>query len=68
MVTQAARIAPETKRLRASQSAIRATLDALRAAGVPVDKVCVIGGQVEIHCGHVEGVGASEKDGGLKQW
>lgn len=67
-MTQAARIAPETKRLRASQSAIRATLDALKAAGVPVDKVCVIGGQVEIHCGQIEGTASSKKDGGLEQW
>lgn len=58
----------ETKRLRASQSAIRATLQALKASGVPVDKVCVIGGHVEIHCGPVEGGSITEKDGGLEQW
>ena len=59
---------PEVRRLRASEAAIRATLQAMRAAGVPVDKVLVVGGQVEIHCGQVEGVVAPEKDGGLKQW
>ncbi|TIR97928.1 MAG: hypothetical protein E5X01_26990 [Mesorhizobium sp.] len=58
----------EIKRTRASQSAIRATLQALKAAGLPVDKVLVVGGQVEIHCGHVEGGSTPEKDGGLKQW
>lgn len=56
------------RRLRASQSAIRATLAAMKASGVPVDKVCVIGGHVEIHCGHVEGSAAPEKDGGLEEW
>lgn len=56
------------KRLRASQSAIRATLAAMRASGVPVDKVCVIGGQVEIHCGPVDGNASTEKDEGLEKW
>jgi len=54
--------------MRASQTAIGATLRALKAAGVPVDKVCVIGGQVEIHCGHVDGSTAPEKDEGLEKW
>lgn len=54
--------------MRASQAAISATLRALKASGVPVDKVLVVGGQVEIHCGLVEGAGAPEKDDGLKQW
>jgi hypothetical protein len=60
--------APEPKRVRASQSAIRATLSAMKAAGVPVDKVCIIGGNVEIHCGPVEGAATAEKDGDLEQW
>lgn len=58
----------EAKRTRASQSAIRAVLEALKASGVPVDKVCVIGGHVEIHCSHVEGDSAPTKDEGLEQW
>jgi hypothetical protein len=58
----------EVRRTRASQSAIRATLAAMKASGMPVDKVCVIGGHVEIHCGQVEGENAPEKDGGLEQW
>ncbi|TPN26588.1 hypothetical protein FKO01_25250 [Mesorhizobium sp. B2-3-3] len=61
-------LASEPKRMRASQTAIRATLQALKASGVPVDRVCVIGGQVEIHCGAVEGENSTDKDGGLKQW
>ena len=67
-MTRALALTPEVKRLRASQSAIRATLQALKASGVPVDKVCVIGGHVEIHCGHVEGGNDTKKDGGLEQW
>lgn len=58
----------EIKRTRASQSAIRAALAALKASGLAVDKVCVIGGQVEIHCGHVEGETSATKDQGLEQW
>jgi hypothetical protein len=58
----------EIKRTRASQAAIRAALEAVKASGLPVDKVCVIGGQVEIHCGNVEGVAAATKDEGLEQW
>lgn len=62
------RITPEPKRLRASETAIRAALRAVRASGLPVDKVCVIGGHVEIHCGHVEGSAAPAKDEGLEEW
>ncbi|MGX5827403.1 hypothetical protein [Mesorhizobium sp. 43Arga] len=65
---QAQRITPEPKRLRASEAAIRAALQALKSSGLPVDKVCVIGGQVEIHCGQVEGAATPEKDQGLEQW
>ena len=62
------RLTPQPKRLRASQSAIRATLAAMKASGVPVDKVCVIGGHVEIHCGQVEGAATQTKDEGLEEW
>ncbi|TPM89824.1 hypothetical protein [Mesorhizobium sp. B2-1-3A] len=65
---RAERIAPEPKRLRASEAAIRAALQALKASGLPVDKVCVIGGHVEIHCGHVDGGASPEKDEGLEKW
>lgn len=63
-----ARITLEPKRLRASQSAIRAALSAMKASGLPVDKVCVIGGHIEIHCGHVEAGSGPEKDEGLEKW
>jgi hypothetical protein len=68
VVTKAFRPPPEVRRLRASESAIRATLQALKASGLPVDKVLVVGGQVEIHCGHVEGNVGPTKDEGLEQW
>ncbi|RUW97337.1 hypothetical protein EN784_01395 [bacterium M00.F.Ca.ET.141.01.1.1] len=67
-MTKAFRPPVDVKRLRASQAAIRVTLRALKEAGLPVDKVCVIGGQVEIHCGHLDGGTAVEKDEGLQQW
>ncbi|MGN6775969.1 hypothetical protein [Rhizobium sp.] len=67
-MTKAFRPPSEMRRLRASEAAIRATLQALKASGLPVDKVLVVGGQVEIHCGHVEGRNEPEKDGDLEQW
>lgn len=67
-MTRQLAIQPATKRLRASRAAISAALDAIQASGLPVDKVCVIGGQVEIHCGQVEVSDTPKKDGGLEQW
>lgn len=58
----------EVRRLRASETAIRATLQAMKASGLPVDRVCVIGGHVEIHCGHVDAAVLREKDEGLEKW
>lgn len=55
-------------RVRASASAIKAALTALRETGIAVDKVCVSGGKVEIHCAHIEGERVDEKDGGLEEW
>ncbi|MFC3208081.1 hypothetical protein [Aquamicrobium soli] len=55
-------------RVRTSEKAIRAALKALQDAGLSVDKVCVSGAQIEIHCGHVERVEPQEEDGGLEEW
>jgi hypothetical protein len=55
-------------RVRASKPAIEAALRALRDAGVSVDKLCVNGGQVEIHCGRVEQARQPVDDGGLEEW
>lgn len=59
---------PKVRRTRASESALRVTLAVLREAGLSVDKVCVTGGQVEIHCGQVAAKPPEKKDGGLKEW
>ena len=59
---------PKGKRVRASEPAIRAALTALRNAGLPVGKVCINGGQVEIHCSSVEAPAAAQNDEGLKEW
>jgi|HigsolmetaAR201D_1030396.scaffolds.fasta_scaffold24669_2 hypothetical protein len=56
------------KRVRASENAIRAALKAIQDTGLPVEKVCVTGGMVEIHCAPIEIAGSREKDGGLKDW
>lgn len=61
---------PDTRqtRVRASEKAIRAALKAIQDAGLPVDKVCVSGAQVEIHCGPVERVRTDQNDGDLEKW
>lgn len=62
-------LAPDTaKRVRASEHAIRAALSAIQQAGLPVEKVCVAGGQVEIHCRPMEASNEAVNDGGLKDW
>lgn len=55
-------------RTRASKSALQVTLEALKDAGLSVDKVCVNGGKVEIHCAQVAAKPVAKKDGGLKEW
>lgn len=70
-MTRAAAIdmpSPVRSRVRASENAIRAALKAVLETGLSVDKVCVNGGQVEIHCGGVEGPGRPAKDEGLEKW
>jgi hypothetical protein len=59
---------PPATRIRASEKAIRAALRAIQDAGLPVDKVCVNGSQVEIHCLAVEETKPTKNDGGLKSW
>lgn len=55
-------------RVRASEAAIKAALRAIRGTGISVEKVCVTGGQIEIHCGQVEDMEPAEKDDGLEKW
>lgn len=56
------------KRVRASERAITAALNAIKAAGLPVEKLCVNGGQVEIVIHGVEAEQEDENHGGLKDW
>lgn len=55
-------------RVRASEKAVTVALKALQNAGLSVDRLCISGGQIEIHCGSVEATVATKKDGGLKDW
>lgn len=59
---------PQPTRTRASESAIRAALRAIQEAGLPVEKVCVNGGRVEIHCAAVDRAELRAKDDGLEKW
>lgn len=59
---------PSSTRIRASEKAIGAALRAIRAAGLTVDKMCVDGARVEIHCGRVDAGEQVNNDGGLKDW
>jgi hypothetical protein len=61
-------ITDKIRRTRASESALKKTLTAMREAGLSVDKVCVTGGKVEIHCAPIAGKPAAKKDGGLREW
>lgn len=56
------------KRIRASERAFRIALKVVQDAGLPVDRVCIAGGQIEIHCGGVEEAKPKKNDGRLKQW
>lgn len=60
--------AGRTSRVRASERAITAALNAMRSAGLSVKKLCVTGAQVEIHAGSVEADEPVENDGRLKPW
>lgn len=66
MTRALADIAPT--RTRASEKAIRAALRAIQDAGLPVEKVCVNGGKVEIHCAPVEPGKPRRNDEGLEKW
>lgn len=56
------------RRTRASETAMRAALKALVAAGVTVDRVVVRGGEVEILCQPVEQSADKSNDRDLEQW
>lgn len=63
------------KRVRASEAAVSAVLRAMAANGIAVGKICIVGGQVEIHCaGEPDkpndpyALTPEEKARGLKAW
>ena len=58
----------QTKRVRASERAVRIALKVIQETGLPVEKLCVTGGQIEIHCGHVDEAAPSPDHGGPEDW
>lgn len=58
----------KSSRVRASERAVTIALKALKSAGLSVDKLCIAGGQIEIHCGGVEPKTPTEEDDGLEPW
>lgn len=60
--------ATTSTRIRASERAVTATLKAMRNAGVPVEKLRVIGGQVEIIIASVEEDEAPEHSDLIEEW
>ncbi|KFB10379.1 hypothetical protein [Nitratireductor basaltis] len=68
MTTHLEQPAKRSKRVRASVAAIKAALTAVQETGLSVDKVCVSGGEVEIHCGGIENRKPAQNDGGLEEW
>jgi hypothetical protein len=68
MITASETQPHEAKRVRASERALRIALKAMADAGLSVDKLCVTGAQIEIHCGVVEAKPVPKNHGGLKQW
>lgn len=56
------------KRVRASEAAVSAVLRAMAANGIAVGKICVVGGQVEIHCGAPTKDAGSGREDGTKSW
>lgn len=58
----------EVRRARASQRAITAAFAAMKTEGLPVDKVCINGGQIEIHVARMVAPVEHEEDAGLKDW
>ncbi len=60
--------APPQKRVRASEHALTTALKAMQACGLPVGKVCINGGRIEIHTAGDDCVEAEEDNGGLEKW
>lgn len=68
-MTSPALVSHEPKRrTRASERAISIALKAAKDAGLVVDKLSVIGGQVEIHFAGVDQKPSAKNYGGLDKW
>lgn len=61
-------LAQTAKRVRASERALRIALKVIQETGLPVEKLCVTGGQIEIHCGHIDEARPSPDHGGPEDW
>lgn len=55
-------------RLRSSEAALRKALRAAREEGLSVERLCITGGQYEIHFAGIEPKSAAPNDEGLKEW
>lgn len=67
-MTVLAAVKQPTSRVRASERSLTIALKAMQDAGLSVDKLCIAGGKIEIHCAHVEEKQPAKNDGGLKDW
>lgn len=59
---------PVSRRVRASESALRVALRALKAEGVPIGKVVLEGGKIEIICVAPDEAAPVARDDGLESW
>jgi hypothetical protein len=55
-------------RTRVSERALTVTLKAMQGAGIPVERVCITGGQIEIHCAPIAEETRKANDAGLEKW
>lgn len=67
-MTDATRPTKSTSRTRVSERALTVTLKAMQEAGMPVDRVCITGGQIEIHCAPIAEETRKANDEGLEKW
>lgn len=54
-------------RVRTSERALRIAIKGLQEAGIPIQKICVTGSQIEIHCGSTTPTELPESNG-LEKW
>lgn len=59
---------PKLRQTRASEAALRKALRAAREEGLAVERLCITGGQYEIHFAGIGNKKPAAKDEGLEQW